>query len=326
MHCNQKIGARRIRALHCPKANSFALMASLMFALAAPAVAQTTRVVDADGHATAIDCASSAATAFTSIQAAVDAAQPGDTIRICPGVYNEQVVITKANLALVGAGAGVTAVRPTVLTPKTTSVVAPGQPAQSPILLVDGVSGVSVAGLSIDGALAVPARSSGNPNCGFQPHTIGIAFRNASGSVDSVHVTNVQPEVDCGFGVRVENGPQASSRLLLSRSRIERYADAGISCAGLQTECTITDNVVLGAGPVNFGQVGVIIRGGSFGSITNNLITDHVFIDANGTPNFSVGIFLAAADPNSNPHLLRDNTFANNQLDVQRQSTEAAIR
>jgi len=38
---------------------------------------------------------------FSSIQAAVDAAAPGDTIEVCPGTYREQVTIDKDNLTLV---------------------------------------------------------------------------------------------------------------------------------------------------------------------------------------------------------------------------------
>jgi parallel beta-helix repeat protein len=40
---------------------------------------------------------------FTSIQAAVNAAAPGDTIKVCPDLYNENVSITKPALTLVGA-------------------------------------------------------------------------------------------------------------------------------------------------------------------------------------------------------------------------------
>jgi parallel beta-helix repeat protein len=39
----------------------------------------------------------------TTIQAAVDAAQPGDTIRVPPGVYHESVLVTKDQLTIVGA-------------------------------------------------------------------------------------------------------------------------------------------------------------------------------------------------------------------------------
>src|SRR5947208_6494971 len=40
-----------------------------------------------------------------SIQAAVDAASPGDTIVVKPGFYNENVVITKDGITLKGFGA-----------------------------------------------------------------------------------------------------------------------------------------------------------------------------------------------------------------------------
>ncbi len=46
-------------------------------------------------------------TAGGSIQTAVDAASPGSIIRIEPGVYNEDVVINKANIQLIGTGDGV---------------------------------------------------------------------------------------------------------------------------------------------------------------------------------------------------------------------------
>jgi Right handed beta helix region len=37
---------------------------------------------------------------FTSIQAAVNAASPGSTVLVCPGLYNEQVTVTKEKLTL----------------------------------------------------------------------------------------------------------------------------------------------------------------------------------------------------------------------------------
>src|SRR5215208_725074 len=65
--------------------------------------AATTLVVDDDGHGTATNCEASNA-AYNTVDAAVQAATAGDTIRICPGTYAEQVVITKNNLTLRGAG------------------------------------------------------------------------------------------------------------------------------------------------------------------------------------------------------------------------------
>jgi parallel beta-helix repeat protein len=63
-------------------------LAAVAVALPAPAFAKATRVHPGQ-----------------SIQAALDAASPGDEIRVDPGVYQEQVVIEKDGITLTGAGA-----------------------------------------------------------------------------------------------------------------------------------------------------------------------------------------------------------------------------
>jgi parallel beta-helix repeat protein len=60
-------------------------------AVASPAVAQA-------GHAIVVT---------TTIQAAVDAAQPGDTILVPPGTYRESVLVTKSHLTIAGSRAAI---------------------------------------------------------------------------------------------------------------------------------------------------------------------------------------------------------------------------
>jgi hypothetical protein len=76
---------------------------------AGPAWAATTHLVDDDGQATAASC-DALGSASTTIQAAVAAAStlPGDTIKVCPGIYSEGVTVNKS-VTLLGPQAGVDA-------------------------------------------------------------------------------------------------------------------------------------------------------------------------------------------------------------------------
>ena len=82
-------------------------IAVLLAAPAAPvAAAHATLVVAKDGQGSPKDCDAPTPTPYTTIGAAVAAAQAGDLIKVCPGVYAEQVVIAKS-LALEGENVAV---------------------------------------------------------------------------------------------------------------------------------------------------------------------------------------------------------------------------
>jgi parallel beta-helix repeat protein len=70
-----------------------------LFLLAAPALAQTTRVVDNDGQGSIASCDDLALT-FAAIGAAVAASVSGDTVRVCPGTYFENVSFAGKNITL----------------------------------------------------------------------------------------------------------------------------------------------------------------------------------------------------------------------------------
>lgn len=82
-----------------------ALISTMAFMVNTAAAASATLVVDDDGKATPHNCNSSNATPHSTITSAVGAASAGDTVKVCPGAYAENVVIDKA-LSLKGAREG----------------------------------------------------------------------------------------------------------------------------------------------------------------------------------------------------------------------------
>ena len=103
--------------------------ALLGLAVGVPVEAATTLVVDDDGFASATNCNDPTTAAYSTISAAVAAASPGDTIKVCPGLYAEQVTIgqnsllqTLNNLTLLGPQAGVDA-RTRAFVPATEAII-----------------------------------------------------------------------------------------------------------------------------------------------------------------------------------------------------------
>jgi hypothetical protein len=283
--------------------------------------AQVLLVVDDDGRATATDCNAQQKT-FSSVQAAVDAAQPGSTIAICPGAYAEQVVVAKNNLTLRGSGPGITVLRPTAIPTTVTGLLLPYPVA--PILLVNEATGVTVSRLTVDGSAADSGASTlACPQVGF---IAGIHFRNASGTIDTAQITKVNSGTRCSDAVRSESSNTGVSNLVVKNSLIDQNGNFGVFCIGPGVTCSLTGNTVRGRGLVNDQiQAGIAIRSGATATISGNVIRDHRYALAQGVPSFSIGIFLVYADPNVNGQLLQGNTFVNNDLDVQRFASEQAL-
>ncbi len=136
---------------------------------------------------------------YATIQEAVDAAQAGDTILVAPGTYTEQVVVDPAHghgangISIVGIGL--------VTLDAPISLISTGHSPTNGrdidgIFTVSNASNVTIEGISVNGLQeGAPVTGANNPTL------VGIAYLNASGTVDHVDVTGIR-ENEAGFGIQ----------------------------------------------------------------------------------------------------------------------------
>ncbi|MFT3894739.1 MAG: right-handed parallel beta-helix repeat-containing protein [Anaerolineales bacterium] len=155
---------------------------------------------------------------FTTIQAAVDAANDGDTILIRTGKYVEQVTILDKDLSLIGAN-GVIVQAPLGMQ-DTMSAVAGVE--GRPIILAANAD-VTLRNLTIDGFNSADAN----------PYLDGITFVSAGGVIRDNVIKNVsfadpQP-VYQGNGIVVANQMATPRTIVISGNRITKFNSVGIT-------------------------------------------------------------------------------------------------
>lgn len=212
---------------------------------------------------------------FVSIQAAVLAANPGDTINVCPGVYNEQVVINK-ELKIEGIPFGneaQAAIRPAAVAPNSTTLFSGA--AIAAIVLVDGVEDVELINLTVDGE--------NNDINGCEPVFVGVYYRNASGQMEFMTVRNIKlgPGLEgcqSGVGVFAESGAGGVAKLEVNGSSVHDYQKNGLTANEAQTELKATKNAISGFGPSqHIAQNGIQIGFGAKGELEENAVINHIF-------------------------------------------------
>lgn len=239
------------------------LLLAISWPVAASAGAHAKLVVDDDK----VECPTAG---FTHIQDAVKAAAPGDEIRICKGVYVEQIKIDKALDIDADNGA---IVMPSAMQANTASLF-DGKPIAA-ALVVTEATGVSITGLTLDGI------NNGISLC--SPDLIGIAYQNASGTVAHVAVRNFKLAASLngcqsGTGIFVESGSGGASNVEIRDSTVHDFQKNGITADEPGTITVIRRNVVTGVGATNgAAQNGVQIGFGAAGSIVDNLVTNNVY-------------------------------------------------
>jgi nitrous oxidase accessory protein NosD len=207
---------------------------------------------------------------FTHIQDAIDAASPGDHIRICKGTYVEQLTIRKALDIDADSGA---VLMPSAMKPNTTSLFS-GAPIATAILVADATD-VSISGLTVDGV------NNGISECA--PDLEGITFQNASGNIVRAAIRNFKLATrlggcQSGTGLFVQSGGGKISQVEIEDCTIHDFQKNGITANEIGTTAFIRRNVVTGIGPTAaIAQNGIQIGFGAGGAIAKNVVTNNVY-------------------------------------------------
>jgi hypothetical protein len=212
---------------------------------------------------------------FATIQGAIDSVPAGTTIKICPGTYPEQLLITK-KLTLEGIG---TATEDAVIIlPPAGGVVVNASDLRGQIaaqILVQGTTGpVTISNLTVDGT--------GNK---YNSDDLrGILYQDASGVVDHVAVRNEVPNdtptgIQSGQGIFVETNTGTAAALTVENSSVHNYNKNGIVARYAGATLTAIGNYVQGAGAIDYiAQNGIEIAfGGATGTIKNNTVIDNFY-------------------------------------------------
>ena len=203
----------------------------------------------------------------SSIQAAVTAAAPGDSIKVCPGTYQEQVRITKDGLKLFSRN------------PLAAIIKAPAAMSDpKAIVEITGAEDVTVRDFTITGPGGGPCDS-----LRFGVLVGGPASDPTSAEIRHNHITRITdtPPGGCqnGHGVLVGRGSQSLVGTAdIVDNTIDAYQKGGVVVDNSGSSAVVRQNTIDGLGAVNFiAQNGVQVSRDAVAEVRHNTITDNQF-------------------------------------------------
>ena len=244
-------------------------------------------------------------TDFPTIQAAINASNPGDIIKILPGIYTEQLTISKS-LTIIGSGAKSTIIQaPNVLNP---SPVIPF-PGRANIVEIFNEAIVTMKGLTIAG-----------PNGNVCEGLAGVSIHgDATLEIDSSAIIGCLREgILVGLAEFIPRGPQVG-HAVITKTDITDYRVVGIQTGGENTTLVISKSEVIAAdAPEIVGQIGIFGAIGPKVVIVDNKISGNICNNPECGPDFFTqvqgsGIFLVNVNQDS---IISGNKVTNNDLGI----------
>jgi nitrous oxidase accessory protein NosD len=300
---------------------------ALMLALALPALANASGSwVSKSAVGTNESCASPG---FNSVQAAIEAAGPGATIRVCGGTYTEQLEITKPVKIehVVGENRATIAMPGTPADSLTSCDTAPGLEAGQKDEISICTSGkVSLTSLHIEAVAPIETCAGGL----YGIFVAGGAELTAKFDTIIGASTSLDAFKGCQHGVAVEVGSAKAEEVghaILKEDAVSGYEKNGPTVAWTGSTLKVLNSAVTGAGPTPFiAQNGIEVAFGGKGVIkgTNVLENECDVAEVCGASNLeeqASGVLFFGAAAGS---LVNSSTIASNDLGIYFASTNPA--
>jgi hypothetical protein len=288
---------------------ALALVTALSLTVRQAGASGATFVVDDDGLATAHNCNSSTATPYITVSAAITAAAAGDTVKVCPGAYTEDVLVDK-ELRLKGAKHDVSVRHRTFASPNESTIT--GQvtieaeevkfegfsltnPGEGLGVLVKAVANEATVKKNIINGVGGPS---------FANHSVGVYLELGPDdvSVTGNRITNIESNNPGGspgtaqgilVGDSTSNDPSLNTKI--DGNRISDITSATRGAYGVQL------NNGAGAGT---GYTEAVVRGNRISNLSGNWV--HAIGLEGETPNVEVGYNVISDLTDVNPVPLAD--------------------
>ena len=249
-------------------------------------------------------------TPYTTIQAAINASGPGDTVKVCPGTYTEQPVIsghTHDGLEL----ESVRPLRAVIQWPATPST-------NHQLVDVTGANRVEISGFTISG----PFPSTG---CSVDRYE-GVLFDNSfNGALDHNVITLIRDSnsglYGCQQGDAVAIGHRnfnTAGSASVDHNLIDRYQKNGVQAVNSGTSAFVDHNTIMGSTDATLRAIiasnGVVVFGGATATVEHNSVSGNEFTNGH----FSTGIILDEAPAGSSE--IDHNTVFGNDYGIEADS------
>jgi hypothetical protein len=317
--------------LHHIRLTVAALAAAAVTMAAVPAIASATRYVKTG--ATGGSDTSCATAAYPTVQSAVNAAYPGETVYICDTTPHQESVLVQKNLTLTGVS-GATIEAPANSRVPTNYFAQHDEQDPNAVLTLLGRISVNVVGLTIEGPFDNTSCAYPTPPNQTDDDFDVLIILGANGQLYNDQVLNAGPSnpalEGCQFGVGVQVGRRYwpnttganggydvvnyAGQAQIDDTTVNTYAKNGITVDGPGSSAGVVSSTVNGGGQTAaVARNGIQISRGATGEVSRSKVEDNEYTgtgaDAPGTGVLVVG---GCGDPLSTGVQVQNNTLYDN--------------